>query len=158
MDKGYIPTTLVPGINWAKLEPIRYTPEMIPHVWGALAPMLERSLRHARGTMVLDEFREMLLDGSATCFATVKEARIELMLVILPVDYATYRVARILACSGKGLKEASQFLDALEAWALTQGCVEIEGWCRPAMVRLTQRLGWQPKFTIVSRNLRGKLQ
>lgn len=121
-------------------------------------PMIERGLRHARGTMLLDEFRVMLLNGSATCFATIKYARIELMLVVLPVDYATYRVARILACSGRGLKEAAQFLDALEAWALTQGCVEIEGWCRPAMVRMAQRLGWQPKFTIISRNLRGKLQ
>ena len=49
-------------------------------------------------------------------------------------------------------------LDALEAWALTFGAVEIEGYCRPAMARLTRRLGWKFKLMIVSRDLRRRLQ
>lgn len=154
----YTPTTAVPGTSWAKLEPAIYSAESIPHIWEWLSPFIQSSLRYAQGTMTLEEFRLLLERGEATCFATVREGQPVLVLVIIPVSYATYKVARVIALAGREVKAAMQFFDALEAWALTQGCVEIEGWCRPAMVKFTRALGFKQKFAIISRDLRGRLQ
>lgn len=154
----YTPITQAAGTSWGKLEPAIYSRELIPVMWERLEPFIKRSLEHAQGTMTLQEMRFLLESGQATCFATLRNGELELVLVALKVNYATYSVCRVIVLAGTGLKEAAQFLDALEAWALTQGCIEIEGWCRPAMVKLTARLGWRTKFVIVSRDLRGKLQ
>lgn len=141
-----------------ELQPYVYHPSLIPAVWDELEAMLHRSFEHAKGTIDPKQVYKWLCDEDAVAFATTREGRLEMAMVVMKVDYAQYSVVRIIACAGKNLKGAMNFVYALEAWALTQGCVELEAWCRPAMVRLTRRLGWEPKFMIVSRDLRRKLQ
>ena len=140
------------------LKPYVYTAEIIPAVWDEMEAMLERAFKYNYGMLSKAAIFNWLVDGSATAFATTRDNRLIMVLVVMKVDYAHYSAARIIACAGRELQGAMQFIDALEAWALTQGCVEIEAWCRPAMVRLTRRLGWLPKLTMVSRDLRRKLQ
>lgn len=101
---------------------------------------------------------DWLVHEHATAFATVKNGRLVAVLIVMTVNYSNYRVARIIACGGKDLRGAMEFVDALEAWAFTQGCVEIEGWVLEPMRRLSKWLGWKTKRTIIYRDLRRKLQ
>lgn len=154
----FTPTTLARGTNSGELKRYFFSPEEIPAVWPEMDDLLQSSIRYSHGTLTSESLHAALLENRAKAICTIRDNRLALVLIVSPIHYATYSSMQILACSGSGLKEAMQHIDALEAWALTQGCVEIEAWCRPAMVRLSRRLGWQQKTVIVSRDLRRKLQ
>ena len=146
------------GISSAKPTPVIYPIETIPHVWEEMEAILAASDTISGGMITVELLKHWLLNGDATAFSITKYGQMESVLVIMKVDYATYSVARVVAYAGKDFIGTMQFVDALEAWALMQGCVELEGWCREEVVKLVSRYGWNPKLTIVSRNLRGKLQ
>lgn len=153
----YIPTTIRPGINSGKLVPFRYEPDAIPLAWEELEPFIERSIEESFGMLTTKLIYEMLVRDQATAFATIRDGAIECVLILMMIDYTTYRSARIIALGGKNLKAAYKFVDALEAWAFIQGAVEIEGWCRPSMERLVRRLGWHKRVSIVVRDMRSKM-
>lgn len=130
----------------------------IPAYWDSIEPFIARSVEHSNGQVTCEQIRDMLETAQATAFLTMRGQKIIAVLVVRLAYYASYTSARIIACAGSELKAAHKFIDCIEAWALTQGAVELEGWCRPAMIRLTQRMGWTVKTTIVARDLRRKLQ
>lgn len=99
-----------------------------------------------------------MFSGYYSTFVTLRNGKIELVLVVTLCEYATYNAVRIVAMAGKGLKDAAQFLPELEAWALTQGAVQLEGWCRPSVSRLLRSVGFETPFAMCIRDLRRKLQ
>lgn len=155
----YTPTTAAHGISSDKLTPHVFVSEHLPLIWDEIEPMLERSIDVSKGAVTLKGLYNLLSHGEAVTFATLRNNRIELVVVARFVEYPDYRAARIIACAGKGLKEAMKFVHCLETWAFEGGCVEIEGFCHdPRTARLCRQLGFGHKFTAVSKNLRGKLQ
>lgn len=158
VDKVYTPITHRPGTSSDKLQGYIVADEFLPMMWPELEQMLHRSVEYHQGTLSLKTIYEWLTNGHASAFVVTKDNRIQLVMILNIVTYSSFKAVRIAACAGKNLKESMKFIHELECWALTQGCVEIEAWCRPAMVRLVQRFGWMPRSTIVTRDLRRKLQ
>lgn len=126
--------------------------------WDRYEHMVESSLRHSMGTLTLDTMKKGVEEGVYTAFGTECGEEIRLIVLARIVDYDTFRVGHIGAMAGKGLKEASEYLHVLEEWAFSQGAVELHGWCRPAIGRLLLRYGWRHKFSVMSFDLRRRLQ
>ena len=158
MDKVYTLTTIPPGTSSDKLAAWVFTNEQIPLVWEQIEPFIEKSVEASQGTITTRMIYDMLCEGSAVAIGTADGTEIKLVTVLRRIEYANYSAARIIAMAGTGLREAHRFIEAVEAWAISLDCVELEGWCRPAVTKLLRRLGWKPKFTIVTRDLRRKLQ
>ncbi len=155
MREGKAPALLKPS---SRLIPQVYNKSNLSLVWGEVEPMLEKSIEVSQGMITMGVIKMLIDDGRGVVFTTQRDGRIEAALVARVVEYATYNAARIVACAGRNLAEASQFIDVIEEWAFNAGCVEIEGWCRPSMTRLANKLGWKTKVSIVTRDLRRKLQ
>lgn len=138
---------------------VRYDHEDLPAVMTEVAYLIERSIAYSKGTVTMQQIIAFLNAGEAHMFGTVKDGKILSVfigrIVVYPSDYSVFR---IIACAGRDLKAALVNLEALEAWVICQGAVEIEAFCRPSMYRLLRRLGWNEKMMIVSRDLRRKLQ
>lgn len=152
-----------------RLEPLRtergelslaiFSADTISIIWGEIEPMLQRSIDITNGMQTIELVKAEIDNKEAVCFAPIRDGKIEAVIVCRVVEYATYRAARIIACAGENLKEAMQFIEAIDAWARSHNCYEIECWCvNPAMARLVRGLGWKPKFTALTRDLRRKLQ
>lgn len=154
----YTPITQPLGTNSDKLVPVIYPSEAIPSIWEEMEGVLAICETVSNGMITTKLIHRWLLDGDAVAFGILKDEKLLSVLVVMPVQYATYKVARVIAYAGKNFIGTMQFIDALEAWALMQGCVELEGWCREEVVKLVSRYGWKPTLTIVSRDLRRKLQ
>lgn len=152
--------TTLPGISSVRpgYEGRIYQPSEIADNWDELAPFFVKCERVSGGRLTMEKARERLQEGWGVLMSTVFQGKIELVVVVELTEYPGYKAARIVWIAGRNAKEALHFLDALEVWALTYGAVEIEGYCRPAMARLTRRLGWEYKLMIVSRDLRRRLQ
>jgi hypothetical protein len=140
------------------LIPWIFKPEQIEGSWADMEELVQRSVDESKGTVTTEMLRQMLVAGEATAFATARNGRLVAILIVRVIEYATYKAARVIACAGKDLRGASKFADAFEAWALTNGAVEIEAWCRPVMVKLMKRFGYDAKFTVVTKDLRRHLQ
>lgn len=141
-----------------EFEPVIYPKEVIPGVLDEFYPLLELSAKESFGMLTADHLAQMLRQGDATAFAMRKGEKVVLLVVADFVYYSTFKSMRVLALAGSHLEEAAKFLPALEAWAITQGAVEIEGWCRPGMERFHQRFGLKKRVTLMVKDLRGKLQ
>lgn len=154
--------TVPPGTSSVKseLRGCLHAADHIPLVWDQLEPLIERSIRAGRGEITTEVIYAMLVNGHAVAFTAHRDEKVEIVLVVRPVPYSSYTVVRIIACAGRGLKDALPLMDGVEAWALSQGAVELEAWCRPAMTRLLKspKMGWSGKFEVLSKDLRRKLQ
>ena len=150
--------TLPLGTNSGKLEPFVYSKEAIPEIWPEMEELLSTCFEETKGMLDSKTTYEWLLEGYATAFATIQENKMIAVLIVMPVQYSAFRSARVIACGGGDLRMATKFIDALEAWALMQGCVELEAWCRPVVARLIHGFGWEHKHTVLYRDLRRKLQ
>lgn len=152
-------TTPAPGTSSDRgLQSYIFSPGEIPAAMDDLRPFLELSAKESKGMISASGLERMLLESEAVAFATIREHEIEAVLVLTIVEYDTYKAARVIACAGKSLIEASKFLDALGSWALTMGAIELEAWCRPAVENLLLKLRWEHKVSIVTYDLRRKLQ
>ncbi len=132
--------------------------EEVPGYWEQLEPIVEKGIAASRGMLSVAFIKEALETGYALAFIVTKEEEILSLFVVDKVNYATYTAIRVIFCAGKSMKDAYKFVGPIEAWAVLQGAVEIEGWCAPGMTRLAQRYGWVPTLTRVTRDLRRKLQ
>jgi hypothetical protein len=141
-----------------RLYPQVYGRDNIAVVWEEVEPLLQKSVEVSRGMITLERIKNLLAQEEAVAFCTLRDNKVQAVLVTQIIQYCSYRSARIIACAGRELRGAMEFISVLDAWAMSQGAVEIEGWCRPEMVRLTRRLGWKEKFVCVTRDLRRTLQ
>jgi hypothetical protein len=140
------------------LYPFVLLKEVIPTHWPFLEPMVARSVAKSKGTVTVEVIHDALISGEVVCIGTAADEEPEMMIVIQAIRYQTYTAARIIAAAGKNLKDAMAFWHVVEAWALGVKAVEVEAWCRPSVERFLRRYGARHKFSIVSWDLRRKLQ
>lgn len=133
-------------------------PEEIEVLWDFLGPMFQRSVDKSYGMVTLDSIQERFRRRELVCSVVLRNDILLSAFAWRIVEYDTYKSLRIVAAAGKELKVAAQFLDVLVCLALKEGAVELEAWCRPAMVRLLHRYGFRRKTEIVTLDIRRKLQ
>lgn len=152
LDKTHI-LTKHPGVHAFVL-----LKEDLPGWWDTIEPFIARSVAHSQGTVTVEGIKESLCEGVRVCIGAAYRGEPFLVAVLRPVSYQTYIAARIEAIAGRNIKQAACCMPVIAQWARDIGAVELEAWCRPAVVRLLQRWGWKPKFTIVTLDLRRNLQ
>jgi hypothetical protein len=151
--------TQLPAPNPPGLFPLILWKGEVLERWEELEPLIVRSCKHSQGSMSVEWVKKALLNGEAICMCTVENHEIVFATVTEIVNYPKYRVAVITAAAGSRAEESwHRFSHILEEWAFSMGALEIQAYTRPAMARLLRRLGFQPKFTIVSKDLRRRLQ
>lgn len=154
----YIPSIAELGTNSDRLLPfVWYKGDAMLH-WDRYEHLVVDSVAHSKGTLTVAGVAEALQNGSACAMGTERNGEVVMILVARIVEYETFNSARIVAMAGRNLREAHKFMHLLEEWAFAQGAVELEGWCRPAVQRLLQRMGWKHKFSIMTYDLRRRLQ
>lgn len=159
VDKVYTPTTQAPGTSSDKLTTHIFTREDLHLVWGELQSFLEASIAPSLGTLTLEYLQELLIRGQAVAMCLFRNDRLTHMIVARFINFPGYRAAEILAHAGNDFEAARRNEDVLEGWAREGDAVEIQAWVsNPAVVRLVRRAGYQPKFTMVAKDLRRKLQ
>lgn len=155
----YTPTTLALGTNSADCRAHIFTREDLHLIWEELQPFLMSSIEQSPG-WTLEALQKVITDGDAVVFTLFKKERLVWMIVAQFINYPMYRAARIIAHAGVDFKKATEFNQILEDWASMGGAVELEGCCADErVVRLVGRApGWKKKYTVMSKDLRGKLQ
>lgn len=120
--------------------------------------LLLPSVKASSGMTSIEELHKKLEVGIANCIVFIQGNRIELAVVLDAVQYFSYRSARIIAIGGSKVTQAMEFMPTIESWCLTEGCVEIEGWCNSTLERFWRKRGAKRKVVMMTWDLRRKLQ
>lgn len=130
------------------------------NMWPELEVLLSRSFKGEMDEYSIEDVLHYLSQDRMTAFVMERDGAVELVCIVGMTIYANFRVADILFVAGKGLKEAVYFFPALEAWAMAMNARELRTWCSdPAVLRLCRmlKLPFRQRYTVISENLRGKL-
>lgn len=74
------------------------------------------------------------------------------------VRYPRKLVARVILLGGVDFDEWKHLISGIEDWALTQGCTALEAITRPGMAKRAVDVGFEEKYRVVVKDLRGRLQ
>lgn len=143
----------LPGLNAFILHS-----EEVEVLWELLEPFVASSVRHSFGTVTVEGIRKMLFEKQVTAGVLLENDKFVSVFVFHVVPYETYKSVRIIAAAGKRMEEAFKRVDVLITWALSHGASEIEGWCRPSMVRFLRRYGFKPRLSMVTLDIKRSMQ
>ena len=117
--------------------------------WDGVASLVRSGLDWSKGDLTALDILRMVGDGRMQLWIFSKE-EIEAVMVTELLEYPQRKVCSIVCFAGRGMRGV--FEEAREYvvnWALANGCEGIEARCRPSMVRMLARLGFNEKYTIV---------
>ena len=116
--------------------------------WIRCRPFIEAALTRAGGTHGIDDVARLIADGKAHFWPGRRCA-----VVTEFYDYPRLKACNLWLLGGE-LKELLAMRPAIEAWALSQGCVRIlGGGPRRGWARLMAPLGYRPGWIIYCKDL-----
>lgn len=137
------------------------SPRELLGIWPEIEELIEKALFFSQNEVIASDILEAALQETMAVFVTERNDEVESVCVVEVARFPQYTSLLIVALAGKNLHDTARFAPALQAYAFALGAVEIRAFCgNEAMVRLLRRLKlpFNNIYTVVSWNLRGKLQ
>lgn len=110
-------------------------PELVPHFWPVVRPLLQAAVDH-NGDWTIEEIERGLADKMLLWVAT-DGTRVLAAAVTRLLQTKNGKVCQVVACAGKELNLWRSGILAIESYAKAEGC---------ASVRLRGRPGWKRIF------------
>ena len=131
-----------------QLEQVR--PSYIHQVWPWVAPLLARPFASQGDDYYsLDQLKVLLVSGEHVLFVVADDNGAVGAFTVCIQQYPNKRVAFISALGGRGVVTEEVFAQ-LQAWAVSNGCTDIQGNVRDSVARLMeQQLGMKRKHTVM---------
>ena len=133
-------------------------PEDVSDVWTHVREGVQKAMLHSDSVMAGDDFLVELNNGKVRLWVFVSEKEIVGHMITELVRYPRKSFVRVLTmyCEGgekgmKGMDLWSQFVPAVEEYALMHGCSHLEAYTRKGMVRALEPHGWDHTYSIVTK-------
>ena len=135
-------------------------PEDVDEVWPHVREGVQKAMVHSDSVMDGDDFLVELDSGKVRLWVFVSEKEIVGHMISELIRYPRKSFVRILTmyCEGgekgmKGMDLWSQFVPAVEEYALMHGCSHLEAYTRRGMVRALEPHGWDHTYSIVTKQI-----
>ena len=129
----------------AKLFILPIKPEHIINLWPQVLPYLERAVKYdtPNPDYTIEHMQRWLVSGRWELLIGVDElGETHGIATLSYIDYPLHKIAFITCISGRMVTTKSSW-DALVDYATEQGATKIQAHCRPSMLRLGRRLGFE---------------
>jgi len=133
-------------------------PEDVDEVWPHVREGVQKAMVHSDSVMDGDDFLVELDSGKVRLWVFVSEKEIVGHMITELIRYPRKSFVRVLTmyCEGgekgmKGMDLWSQFVPAVEEYALMHGCSHLEAYTRKGMVRALEPHGWDHTYSIVTK-------
>ncbi len=136
---------------------LQYVGVEVEEVVASIAPLLKKALKHAKGEIDLWSVLEHIKNEHMQLWIGRVDGEVQIVVVTEIQQYPLKRVVRLVAVAGK-VQPFMEMWERIQGWAVMNGAVEIEVWCRPAVTRLLRRLNFKKVHDIVRLDLRRKMQ
>ena len=128
-------------------------PEYTAQTWPKVEKFFLSALKHSHGDYTIEQIQLLVNMGSWLLIVAVDDAgEIHGAATASFINYPNDRVGFITAIGGKLVSNEDTFRDFCEILK-SRGATKIQGMGRPSIVRLWQRLGFEPVTTMVEYKL-----
>lgn len=121
------------------------------------APLIAKALKYADGELTVWDVKKLVQEGLMQLWIGYDGDEAETVMVTEISLFPAKKVVRVVALAGR-IAPYLHVWELVKEWAVMNGAVEIEAWCRPAMTRLLRRYGFTKRYEVVRCDLRRYLQ
>ena len=122
----------------------------IEDLWFGASPLLQKALNHAEGALSTTDVLRMILNGQMHLWVGFQDNKIFTAIVTEFINYPRHKICRIITTAtetGHDLDEwYPTMLEHVGEFALSEGCVALEAWCRKGLAR---KLDWDHEHSVV---------
>lgn len=142
-----------------KYEILPVRPDVLPSVWGLVAPHLQRAIDVCHGRITLEQVATAALEGEYLVWV-VTNVSSGTIVAAYTTRLGSYPNRNALAVDLVGGSELSRWVEQafqkIEQHARRCDCDLIEGFGRPAWGRILARDGWEPAYMTYHKELRSE--
>jgi len=125
--------------------------EYLDKIWDQVSPLLQKAIDRNRGEFNLEDVRRLIEAHLCTLWCVESpKGGIVAAVVVEVVNYARFRVMRLLLLGGEESGSWKDLWAGLEHYAKYQQCAHIEAYTRPGMERLFSNTGMKRVYTVIS--------
>jgi len=113
-------------------------------VWGRVEPLLKNAVGKSQGDYSVADIKDCLLSRGMQLWIWVVDDKIEACCITQIMDYPRRRVLQLPFIAGAGMKDWLKAEKLFEAYAISQGCTQFEGFCRKGWTRVLKdwKIAW----------------
>ena len=139
-------------------------PEDVDEVWPHVRDGVQKAMLHSDSVMSGDDFVPELFEGKVRLWVFISEKEIMGHMITELIRYPRKSFVRVLTmeCRGgekgmTGMELWSQFVPAVEEYAIIHGCSHLEAYTRKGMVRALEPKGWEHEYSIVTKQIETRI-
>ena len=114
-------------------------PDDVEDLWFGARPLIQKALNHAEGALSTTDVLRMILNGQMHLWVGFQDNKIFTAIVTEFINYPRHKICRIITTAtetGHDLDEwYPTMLEHVGEFALNEGCVALEAWCRKGLAR-----------------------
>ena len=130
----------------------------VDSIWLSVLPLLAESARHSRGELVAQDLYEGVRDSKMQLFIVWEGDEVIFALVTELQQMRQKKICMILAVGGKGAVEIMrEFRGSFYLWLKANDVQSLRSFCRPAVSRLLQRIGFKVKCEMLEIDMEGAM-
>jgi hypothetical protein len=131
-----------------KLICIPVPPDYVGAVWGQVEGYLEAAIKTARGKCTVDDVRAEIDTGLYLLWVVVDDGELIAAITTRIIEYPRCRAMALDWIGGKRIKDWIGMSNRIMMeHAKNNGCTHLEGYGRPAWIRLNGKYGWKEDYT-----------
>ena len=130
----------------------------VDSVWLSVLPLLAESAKYSNGELVAQDLYLGVKDYSMQLFIVWEDDKIVFALVTELQETRRKKICTILAVGGKGAVEIMrEFRGSFYLWLKANDVQSLRSFCRPAVSRLLQRIGFKVKCEMLEIDMEGAM-
>lgn len=121
--------------------------------WPQLLPLVEKGLEHGRGEFTANDVLQKLAEREMQAWV-VFDNDIQALVITEIRYFPAYKVLNVFLAAGSMIDEWFPYLEeVIEPFGGEKKALEIGAYCRPGMVRLLEKRGWEKAYTVMRKRL-----
>ena len=130
-------------------------PDDIEDIWFGARRLIQIALNHAEGALSTTDVLRMILNGQMHLWVGFQDNKIFTAIVTEFINYPRHKICRIITTATQTGHDFDEWYPTMfqnvEEFALSEGCVALEAWCRKGLAR---KLDWDHEHSVVYKVLK----
>ena len=130
-------------------------PDDIEDLWFGARPLIQKALNHAEGALSTTDVLRMILNGQMHLWVGFQDNKIFTAIVTEFINYPRHKICRIITTATQTGHDFDEWYPTMfqnvEEFALSEGCVALEAWCRKGLAR---KLDWEHNYTVINKPIK----
>lgn len=116
--------------------------QAVPNVWSVVSPMLQRAINKSQKDYSLEDILYHLGQRNMQLWVWLEKDQIEACCISQIIEYPQRKVCQLPFVAGRMMRRWIACEDEISKWAKSQGCTQLEGFCRDGWLRVLSPRNW----------------